>query len=364
MRSSTSSFETYQLTRIIPRHPWGRMAALSATFALFLTIGWEMACRHRGYHPTLDDNADLWASQRARLEREPHQTTVIGSSRILFDLDLRVYEDACGERPIQLATVGTNPGPYLEHLAQHPTYHGTVIVGVVPGLFFAPKGPPIENAEKNLRHYNAWGPAKRIGFHLGAALQDHLALIQQEDLSLPQLMGALPIKNRPYAQVRPPLPPYFARMDRQRQARMIDQDTPWARRKLDRVRDGWIPLFTPPPFPPNMTKEQIRAAIEGFATERLEKTKAYVQQIQEKGGRVVFVRCPSSGELRALEQKLAPKERYWDRLIAMTGCPGIHFEEHASLQHFVCAEWSHLTAHDATRFTQALIPLLQACLQK
>ena len=79
-----------------------------------------------------------------------------------------------------------------------------------------------------------------------------------------------------------------------------------------------------------------------------------VERIRARGGRVVFVRFPSTGPLRELELEMWPREAYWDRLIRETGAPGIHFEDHSELMEFECPEWSHLTRSDAVSFTRRL----------
>ena len=84
-----------------------------------------------------------------------------------------------------------------------------------------------------------------------------------------------------------------------------------------------------------------------------------VKKIQSRGGKVIFVRCPSTEDLRELETQRQPREKYWDRLLAETGAPGIHFEDHEELSNFWCPEWSHLTRSDAVTFTRALYPLIR-----
>ena len=93
MPSSTSSFETYELSRIIPQHHWAKLALLTGLITLIICISWEAYCRHLGYAPTLNDTADLWASRRAVVHQNPSRTVLIGSSRMLFDFDMDVDVD-------------------------------------------------------------------------------------------------------------------------------------------------------------------------------------------------------------------------------------------------------------------------------
>ena len=245
MPLSTSSFKTYRLERIIPNHPWAFLAGVAFVLTLFLTLGWEMYCRSIGYAPTLNDTEDLWASRRSILEEDPKRTVLIGSSRMLFDFNLDVYEKTFNERPLQLSTVGTNPGPYLKDLADDPKYSGTVIVGFVPKFFFTPLTSS-NNANRHIQRYREWTPAQKVGHYLGVFLERNFAFIQKEDLSLKQLLIKLRIPNRPEAKVPPELPPYFHEVNEERQGGMTD----FAERDSGiqkHIQKVWMPLFTPPP---------------------------------------------------------------------------------------------------------------------
>jgi hypothetical protein len=84
-----------------------------------------------------------------------------------------------------------------------------------------------------------------------------------------------------------------------------------------------------------------------------------VAAIRARGGNVVFVRHPSSGQVREIEDRITPRAAFWDRLLTETGAPGIYFEDHTSLRDFDCPEWSHLSAKDAVEYTQRLSVILK-----
>ncbi len=363
MPSSTSSFNTYELKRIIPRHHWSVLALITLLLTAFLTFSWEFYCRSLGYAPTLNDTKDLWASRRILIEEDPSRTVLIGASRMLFDFDMDVYEKEMGQRPLQLATVGTNPGPYLEDLANHPKFSGVVIVGVVPGLFFAPGGPPMKSPLDHLKYFQDWSPSQKMGHHLGMLLERRFAFINQEDLTLNQLLLSLKIPNRKKAKFHPELPPYFYTVDKERQGGMTSiaaKDT-----KLQkRIQQIWIPLFTPPPDKVKMSPSEKKTQIEKMTNMVLEKTKKNVDKITARGGKVVFVRFPSTGKLREMENKYTPRVDFWDRIIATTKAPGIHFEDYVQLSGFDCPEWSHLSKEDSTEFTSRLMPIFKKLRQE
>jgi hypothetical protein len=358
MPSSTSSFKTYELKRIIPRHPWLQLVLLSFVLTGALTIGWELYCRQMNYAPTLNDTQDLWASRRALVDEYPQRTVLIGSSRMLFDFNMDVYENETGVRPLQLATVGTNPGSYLEDLASHKEYSGTVIVGVVPGLFFAPGGPPVKSPEDHLKRFREWSPTQKVGHRLAMVLERQWAFLNQGDLTLNQLLLNLKLSNREKVKTPPELPPYFHELDEERQGGMTD----FAAKNValqKRIQQIWIPLFTPPPEEEGKTQAEKDADIKKNVDEILEKTKARVDKISKKGGKVIFVRLPFTGKLRDIENKYTPRADYWDRILQVTSSPGIHFEDYSQLAGFDCPEWSHLSRSSATQFTRLLMPILK-----
>jgi hypothetical protein len=88
-----------------------------------------------------------------------------------------------------------------------------------------------------------------------------------------------------------------------------------------------------------------------------------VTKLRARGVRVLFVRMPSTGEYLAYENKMFPRARTWDVLLARTGAPGIYFEDYAELrpdvQGYYLPEWSHMTRADGERFTAALWTIIQ-----
>jgi len=361
--SSTSSFKTYELKRIIPKHHWMLLAALTAIFTGMLTLAWETYVRSIGYAPSLNDTEDLWASRRSIIDAEPRRTVLIGSSRMLFDFDMDIYEKEFGNRPLQLATVGTNPGPYLEDLANHPEYSGTVIVGVVPGLFFAPGGPPMKSPINHLKRFREWSPTQKFSLQVSKVIEKRLAFLNDNDLTLNQLFLNFKLPNREKVKTKPELPPYFHEVDDERQGGMTEfaaNNTALQKR----IQQIWIPLFTPPPPAKGKTIEAARADF-GKAVEMiLKKTKERVDKIRNKGGKVIFLRLPSTGQLREIENTFTPRKNFWDRILETTGAPGIHFEDHEELNGFNCPEWSHLNRKDASEFTKRLMPILAKHLLK
>jgi hypothetical protein len=355
MHSSTSSFE-----RVIPTRPWRGITVSVVMTLIVATVVWELYCRSLGYAPTLNDTGDLWAEARRRVE--PESLVIAGDSRALFDSDLDELAQGLGKRPIQLAQPGSTVFPVLADLINDQRFHGTILCSVVPRLFFAPSGsPPMNRAEKSVRRSHAQTLAQRASHNLGIYLEEWFACMKQDDLTLGALLEELPIPNR--SNVPPPrkLPPYFASLTRERRARMIEQcERPG--KLQERVKHGWIPLWTPPAPPSYIPKDVFAEKMHAAFEARFADTKALVDKLRARGGRIVFVRFPISGDLKALEDRTTPRAETWDRLLKETAAPGVYFEDFPELAGFICPEWSHLSAGDSVAFTKRLVPYLRAAL--
>ena len=88
-----------------------------------------------------------------------------------------------------------------------------------------------------------------------------------------------------------------------------------------------------------------------------------VEKLRARGGRIVFVRLPVSGELKSLEDRLSPRSQTWEPFLKRTGAKGIYFEDFPELSGFKCPEWSHLSAGDSVEFSKRLVPHLRKALQ-
>ena len=355
MHSSISSFE-----RVIPALPWRRLAVTAALLTLVAAGAWEIRARTWGYAPAPNDTSDLWADWRERVQ--PDSIVIIGDSRALFDSDLDTLEQGLGRRPVQLALVGSCAYPVLENLANDESFHGTVISSLIPLMWLAPPpSPPYQNALKALKRYHGRTVAQRASHHLSMFLEERLAFLNQDDLTLEQLLHRVPVPERAGFHGPPALPPYFQTMTRDRRTRMAEAAA-LPGPLQERVKHGWLPLFTPPPPPSYVPAEAFAKGMGAAIEQRFADTAAAVKKIRARGGKVVFVRFPMSGELRQFEDKLTPRQGPWDRIIRESGAAGIYFTDYPELTGFECPEWSHLSGPDSVEFTKRLVPHLQAAL--
>ena len=350
-----------EFERPIPQIPWRGMTVVVVLVVIGAALAWEFYCRSIGYGPTLNDNEDLWTITRQRVR--PESVVIIGDSRGWFDLDLDELQKGLGKRPVQLAMGGGCGYPVLADLADDKTFHGTIICSFVPWLFFAPPGtPPMERGEKAVRRSHTQTPAQQASQYIAMPLEEHVAFLKQEELTLDDLLKRLPIPNRPDARVPPRLPPYFGTLDRERRARMIEQCARPGSELQKRIQQIWLPLFTPPPPPSYVPKDVFMAKMKDAIETRFRDTVRAVEKLRARGGKIVFVRLPVSGGLKALEDQTTPRKQTWDPLLQSTRAPVIYFEDFPELASFNCPEWSHLSAGDSVEFSKRLVPHLRAAL--
>ena len=351
-----------EFERPIPPAPWRGITVVITIVVVAATVAWELHARALGYAPTLNDNEDLWV--KARRKVQPESIVIIGDSRAWFDCDLDEFQKALGKRPIQLAAPGSTTFPVLDNLAKDENFHGTIICSFVPMLFFAPPGsPPMERAEKNVKRFYNQTLSQRAGEYLGMWLEEHVAFLKPDDLSLEGILNQLPIPNREGAHVPPTFPPYFQTEDRERRARMWEKCAEPGSELAKRIQQIWLPLFTPPPPPSYIPPDIFMAKMKEGIEKRFADTIAAVDKIRARGGKIVFVRFPHTGGLKELENKIMPRERSWDPLLQMTHAPGIYYSDYPELSGFDCPEWSHLTAGDSVEFSKRLVPHLRQALK-
>jgi hypothetical protein len=350
-----------EYVRPIPQVQWRGITVAVVLIVIAAASAWELYCRSIGYGPTLNDNADLWTSARKRVK--PDSIVIIGDSRGLFDVDLDELQKGLGKRPVQLSIGGSCAYPVLADLANDNNFHGTIICSLVPRLFVAPPGtPPMDRSEKAVRRSHTQTLAQRASQYLAIPLEEHVAFLKQEELTLDDLLQRLPIPNRSYARVSPRLPPYFRTLDCERRARMIEKCAQPGKLQST-IQQIWLPLFSPPPPPAYIPKEEFAKQMGQAIEQRFHDVAAAVQKLRNRGCKIVFVRLPNSGELKALEDRETPRAAFWDRIIKDTAAPGIYYEDFPDLASFKCPEWSHLSAEDSVEFSKRLIPHLRTALK-
>jgi hypothetical protein len=327
--------------RDIPDRPWRPIFAGALVLAALLLGAWEWHWRAYGASPSIANSDGLWATQRRRIDHgDGNRTVIAGSSRMLFDLDLDTWNRLSGERPIQLALEGTSPLPVIEDLADDPAFTGRLIVGVAPDVFFtglAARGSAVA-------YFHKESPAERTGQWLSSRLVEPHFAFYDPDFAL-----AVVILRQDW----PAREGVSMTRVRKLSNTAADRDTRlWTKLETDPEYRALARSIWSEDFKPHGAAEQ--AEMEHAFDEQIARAVKVVAKLRARGVPIVFVRPPSSGAYLTYENRDFPRSRTWDVLLARTGCPGVHFEDYPELGGFDLPEWSHLTAHDKPRFTEAL----------
>lgn len=327
-----------------------RIYFLTAVSVGCFILAWECYWRSRGFGISFNDDKVLWSCKRKEVYAPHDEATVfIGGSRIKFDLDILTWEKLTGEKAIQLAFVGTSPRPILHHLARDKKFKGKVVIDVTEPSFLAMDSIQREkSAQQAISYFEHETPAQKASVPISILLESHLVFLEEGKFGLNTLLDRLklPLRGGP---MRPMLPKEFSFSTANRQSVLteifLSDET---MRKT--VIDTWAKISSG-----NKT-----IPVEGDVLKRyFDELKSSIDKIESRGGRVIFVRPPCSGLNLERETRQYPRESYWDKLLAHTKTPGIHYEDHAGMVRLVCPDGSHLSPRDAKKYTAHLIAALK-----
>ena len=324
-----------------PHVPWLGILTLATVLAVVAAVGVEYMARRAGFQPTLQDDADLWCSCRARVRpQDPSQIVLIGTSRMEMDVDADVLGRALGtEAPVQLAVMGSSPIPTLKHFAEQTEFCGTVLCEVFPGVHFHMGMFDVGKQQLYVEHWES-RPAV-------SSIERSLATIVQSQSTL-RLLSSCQDENghKWFLTGRAPVPPFVRVMP----DRSIIADFRLA--KLEAVgaaqREYLVPC-SKRPISPSELADNFR---------RIEN---WTQMIQSRGGKVVFVRLPVSAVMFEAEERVFPRDEFWARFVAASSGDCVSCPEHGKLGKFDCPDGSHLDGTDCAAFTSALAEVLRPC---
>ena len=351
MHSSTSSSSAITYVRSPPELTgWRRI--LVSTIAL-TAIGiscTEFYARSNGYPAIFVPSPSLWATQWYRFEESADdQTVIIGASRSKFGIVMDVWEQETNARPIMIAWPGSAPHPVLHLIAEREDFRGTVICGIAPSFSFAhPDNPHHKLLKQNLDAIDALRYS--LSYHIATPVKRFLkhrlfALNEAAFSPIHNLRRFTDLKNRDNT-LHPFLPIYW--MNHQEDLQSVYLDSAASNDELmGQVKDIWHRIM----------REQVHyksANMNALIASYVED----VQRIEKRGGRVIFVRHPSTDLFLEFEKTHYPREDYFDRLCDETDCFGIHFEDYIETSNYNCPEWSHLTPEDAEDYTRKIIKII------
>jgi hypothetical protein len=328
---------------------------LKAVFLVLLlvaafTFSWEMMWRSRGFEPTFNDDKVLWAAKRKDVYKPQNEATVfIGSSRIKFDLDIPTWRNYTGEDAVQLSIVGTSPRLLLQDLANDENFKGKLVVDITEVLFYSQNPGFHKSAKDAIAYYKNQTPTQKLSSAINFSLESDLVFLEERKFALNALFNDLYLPNRAGVFVLPPFPKGFELTTQDRQTYMSDSflaDT----NAINWQTGIWKGMILGDKTPP----------VNGDALSQIfDEVYTAVNKIRSRGGKIIFIRTPSSHMFAEAESAGFPREIYWDKLLAITKADGIHFKDYDETKDLLCPEWSHLSREQAVDYTLHLVKVLQ-----
>ena len=290
------------------------MSVACLTFAGLATA--EAIARSRGYGEVYPIATEVWVAQWFKLGHSPNERTVfLGTSRTKFGLILDEWEAATNERPLILAWPGSSPQPVLHELANRKNYSGTIICGVAPTfLFNSPDIPWTNWMNTNIQQKDILRVS--LSFYLSkwgrGILRKHFRFLNEGAFSPVELLRRnLNLTDRE-GMLLPFLPPYFSYQNGELQSQFADGAD-----KDDKIIQNMRNLFL-------SGMEIMRHYGATDMDKMINQAKEDIRQIKSRGGRVIFVRHPSTGKFLEFEKEHYPRKDFFDRLCKETDSFGIH----------------------------------------
>jgi hypothetical protein len=296
--------------------------------------GVESFWRSRGHVPIVNDGKELWSWYRNEVYGDPERTVVlVGRSRQMCGFWTDGFRERFPDHKlVQLSVAGASVLPVLRNLAQDEEFSGIVLCSIMANDLSAPEDQEhpyldyyVSQGKESLLHH--WDYGTRHHLNNLVALNSRTSLRSAwrqlyEKNSLPEpVLDKTRIDRAKYYQYWG-LPE--AELNKLREERLAHNKV-----KKPRHASSWLRL-----------------------AERIE---PHVLSIQERGGRVVFLRYPTTGEHDRRYEIKYPKAQIWDEFAKSTSAETIHFKDVPEMCKFECPDLSHLDIRDAPAFTSILL---------
>ncbi len=332
MHSSTSSSD---------RGHWVAVLCLALLTTVLVLGCLEVFWRTRGHSPNVVDDQRLWATERNRIGVTNREIALLGSSRMETDISVPTLRRLVPDyRVVSLFVDGTCANATLRDLGADMNFKGVVVAEITSEcILFGDEG---ELSQHSYVRYYHKTYTMDIGLNRSIAtfLQEHLTVIDP-------YLNPIKVMAEFIAEKKIRKPNYVSTFrDRSRSAdySKLNLEKHKAKR-LEMVREHYQSL----------AQEISVSALEN----RFRDLNEAIVRIERRGGRVVLVRFPVSGEHWLIDEAFFPKSRYWDALGTLTNASLIHFKDSPELRIFQCPDTSHLDVKDTEAFTVALIREIQ-----
>jgi hypothetical protein len=312
-----------------------RTLGLALALLIAALAGLEGFWRLQGHTPAIIDDEDLWCSQRDRASL-PNAVVLIGASRLAWGFSTDVIRRRFPDHPVVQLCDRWSPVAVLRDLSADESFRGVVLASVVAERLERLRW----DDQQHLVDYceTQWTPSSEFNRALRMRLEAAFVIVNP-------IVGILEVGRSLVDGAGLPAP-LWVRMspDRSVRADFQARDQDFIRRFARRlIREHAQGGERPRPSQPREWLEGVKQ-IESF-----------VQRIQARGGRVVFIRLPTAGRQWTLDHENYPKSDYWDALAEMTDARTIHFLDVPGMKNVELPDGSHPDWRAAVPYTELLL---------
>ena len=322
-----------------PAEPrWRQVWAVASLLALVVVGSWELLVRDAGLGPAYVDNKTLWSDTRHQLNKQGKDAIVLlGASRLQRAVDVATMSDRFARPVFQLSIEGSSYLPALENLAVDPRISGTVMISIAPAFTFNRLLTQLDNGKqaKFGEHYGKQSYARRLEQRLTLFLQGRVAF--RAPRARPSIVVSELIKTGA-------LPDLDAKTTFRDRVVHMNYDLMSVKQTDDVIAEHYLEHVEP------YTSAEFDPFVNYIAT--------IVTMLRQKNMDVYFVRLPSAGKVRALEESFFPRERFWGALEKNVDATFVHFADYPGLEGYMSEDGSHVDSAHIVEFTKLLSDVL------
>ena len=321
------------------------------TFSIALLSGLALCSMvelHRlaqGHLPTVRDDLDLWALERARVDGPGSDSiAILGTSRILYSLDPDALARALtGKVPVMLAVNGAYPLAALNDLARDVNFTGTALVDI--------------DARGLSRYYRDMQQAqvRRFTDGVGPSAAVHRRLLSQWQANLllgDADLGLVPTLTRLIFNAAPPQARHASIAPNRAGSLDFQRPNTNTAAMAANFAVGVLADYQDHPPPPS---EQWLAELDGVIKD--------IRAIRARGGKVLFFCSATSGAHLVADQQGYPRSQYWDRfareIAQPNGAHAIYALDIPAIAALNLPDSSHIDQRDRPAFTKAMAQVLE-----
>jgi hypothetical protein len=324
-----------------PTKNWLRIFIFTIIFSSLMLVIWhKFNISHELWKIGTNDSQSLWAEKRVAARHLGNEGKIlVGASRIQLGVDVVRMEALTGKNVVQLAVDGNPYISILEGLISDESISGTIVVSsTVLGLM------EDENLKNRAHQYLSYYESKINASFSFATIE--AVLSSQFNIWMPRFSNFVtPYKYFLWSKERLKGAGYLKfNSDRSVDANysLIDEAFIYAKRIKRHMGDSQ-----------DISIRKIRSF-----NERIVYINELVSRFEERGGRVIFVRFPTSKRIWEIDEGRYPKEVYWDVFAELSIAKAVHFKDYESLSGFDLPDGSHLDQRDKVKFTENLVDVI------